>query len=242
MDAESAETGLRTEEIAYAGLAEIEAAPDADRKAEAFAGVVFDIFNDYYRRSRRIPWLAKEAFETRDWPRSVRLSHERIEIFGEAIRQAVPILSLVMREADRKGGFWNTVEERFRQRVAERYERDLALAFLSSLRRWVYKDVWAPVGYGRHEAPAGGRAPSFVERMATDGRMTPDLVARILALPQLRAPFRDLEADAVAVAERINRELGLDQDPRLGTIDMVQAGFYRNRGAYVVGGMEVGSE
>jgi hypothetical protein len=76
---------LRIERIAYAGLAEIEAAPSDAAKAAVFAGIIVDMFNDYYIRSRRIPWLAKEAFETRNWPRALKLSHERIAIFGASI-------------------------------------------------------------------------------------------------------------------------------------------------------------
>ena len=71
--------------------------------------------------------------------------------------------------------------------------------------------------------------------------MTADLLAPILALPELRVPFGDFEADAAAVAERVDRELELDRDPRLGAIEIVRAGFCRNRGAYVVGGMEATS-
>ena len=230
---------LSTEAIASDGLAALQAAGAGQAKAEVFAGIVVDIFNDYYRLSRRIPWLAKAAFETCDWPRSIWLSQRRLAMFGDAIRQAAPLLSLVVREADRKGGFWNTVEERFRARVAGRYEQDLALAFLASLRRRVYHDVWLPIAYQQIADPVREGTPGFLQRIDPPGQATPAIIADILALPDLKCAFRDLDGDSTLAAERINTELNLGPDARLTGIEMITAGFYRNRGAYIVGGLTV---
>jgi len=233
---------LRIERIAYAGLAEIEAAPSDTAKAAVFAGIIVEMFNHYYIRSRRIPWLAKEAFETRNWPRALELSHERIAIFGASIGQAVPLLKLVVQENDRIGGFWNTVEERYRGLVRHRYEADLALAYLNSVRRHVYENSWLPVAYDRGDvSPRQGR-PAFLSRIEAAGAVTPEIVRQILSVPGIGAPWRDIGDDAALVAARINDELGLADGAGIAGIDVVEAGFYRNRGAYIVGGIDLGGK
>ena len=238
---------LQIEQIAYAGLAEIEAAASDAAKAAVFAGIIVEMFNQYYVRSRKIPWLAKQAFETRNWPRALELSQERIAIFGASIGKAVPLLKLVVQENDRIGGFWNTVEERYRGLVRHRYEADLALAYLNSVRRHVYKNSWMPVAYDRGDVnPRDGR-PSFLSRIEATGAVTPGVVRQILAVPGIAAPWRDFGGDAALVAARINDELGLpDESGASGAgiagIDVVEAGFYRNRGAYIVGGIDLGGK
>jgi len=233
-------SALRTEAIAYAGLAELEARPTPGEKAETLARIIQHTFDDYYARSRRIPWLAKRAFEQRDWPRAVALSQERIAIFSTSIAKAVPILELTIRELDRAGGFWPMVEQRYRRMVAERYESDLALAYLSALRRRVYQSEWLPVPYDRGRAEGPRARPDFLRHFPLRGPVTPELVDRILAVPAINAPFRDRAGDAAAVAERINAELDLGAATE-ARVEVVEAGFYRNRGAYIVGAIETGA-
>jgi len=231
---------LETERLAYEGLADLEAAGAPATRADVLARVILRIFDDYYARSRRIPWLAKRAFETRDWPAAVALSQERLAIYSISIAKAVPILGLAIREADAAGGFWTLVEERYGALVAARYEADLALAYLASIRRWVFQDRWEPIPYdfGKRRAPAS-HGDFLVSVWPAEGRMTPDAVAAILDAPGLAAPFRDRAGDAAAVAARVNAELGLDRVPGLDRIEVVAGGFYRNRGAYIVGCLEM---
>ncbi|MEL6768653.1 MAG: hypothetical protein AAFP17_15840, partial [Pseudomonadota bacterium] len=64
---------LNTAAIAAAGLADVESAGSEREKAHALARLALDMFEDYFALSRRIPWLAKQAFERRDWPRALGL-------------------------------------------------------------------------------------------------------------------------------------------------------------------------
>jgi isocitrate dehydrogenase kinase/phosphatase len=229
---------LRTEQIAYAGLAELQAARSAAEAAEVLAGLILAIFRDYYARSRRIPWLAKAAFEQRDWAGAIALSQERIAIYALAAAKAAAILKHAIEE-QAGGGFWPAVEARYEQAAAGAYEADLALAFLASVRRLVFEQAWTPVAYDATAGAGPRRPPAWLRRLAAPGRMTPALAEALLAAPGLAAPFRERAGDAAAVAARINAELGLDGAPRLRGVEVLEAGFYRNRGAYVVGALEL---
>ncbi len=231
---------LSTARILSAALADYEASDLASEKAETLARIILDTFEDYYTRSRKIPWLAKEAFETRDWPRAIELSQERISIFSVSISKAAPILKKMIGENDRIDGFWDTVEERYRDLIKDRYEADLALAYLASMRRRTYRNIWDPIAPNLDRKV--DRHPDFLRHFETPGEMTPELVMLILAVPGIEAPFRDLEGDAGRVSERINRELDIGPRRRLGRVEVVEAGFYRNRGAYILGAVEVGGE
>ena len=65
-----------------------------------------------------------------------------------------------------------------------------------------------------------------------DDGVTAENLRTILLIPGIEAPFRDLSADAEKAAARINERVtaGLS-----GAFEIIDAGFYRNRGAYIVG-------
>ncbi|MGI9502578.1 MAG: isocitrate dehydrogenase kinase/phosphatase AceK regulatory subunit, partial [Geminicoccaceae bacterium] len=224
---------LNSEAIAYEGLAQLQTVCSEVAAAEVMAGLILAIFRDYYIRSRKIPWLAKRAFELRDWPKAVDLSQERIAIYALAVAKTTSILKLAIQERQ-TGGFWPLVERRYQALSADLYEADLARAFLYSVHRAVFEDAWTPSG----EASDGGAPPgakNFIKTLDADGLMTPDLVGALLAAPSLDADYRDVEKDCADVAARVNAELGLSDDKRLVRIEVATAGFFRNRGAYVVG-------
>ena len=58
----------------------------------------------------------------------------------------------------------------------------------------------------------------------------------------MRKDYQDKGEDAYLVAERVNAWLGADGDGRrsIQAIQMIDAGFYRNRGAYLVGRIILG--
>lgn len=228
---------LRAQEIALARLAEFEnAEADAD-KASVLASIIYETFNDYYVRSRKIPWLVKQAFETRDWPASIALSQERIGIFSDSVFKTVEVLKQAIQEMDSRAGFWDKVEISFRLLVAGNYETDLALAYLSAIRRVVYQNRWVPVDYER--GTMGHAKNQFLEFFEIDGKATADLVKKIFSVPDIDAPFKDMDKDAERVAERINEELEITAEKQLTHAEVVKAGFYRNRGAYIVGALTV---
>ena len=78
---------LSTEAIIEAGVAELYSARERGERSRVLAGIVFAVFEDYYLRSRRMPWLAKAAFEARDWPATAQLSRDRLSIYSISTRQ-----------------------------------------------------------------------------------------------------------------------------------------------------------
>ena len=224
--------GIRSEEVRARTLSQ--AVSDEERAAVS-AQWVHGEFDAYYRGARAIPELAKAAFEARDYVSSIALSRRRLEAyrqsigdFGPRLRRAWPALA----EDER---LWGAIEVRYLPLIEASYEADLALAYLHSLRRQVYQGEWRPVDYVFRErsAEAAFTVDRIYAEFPLDSRPWPESVSRILELPGFRRPWRDRGDDANRVARRLARDTAGTGRPR--RIEMIEAGFFRNRGAYLVG-------
>ncbi|MBI1384809.1 MAG: bifunctional isocitrate dehydrogenase kinase/phosphatase [Rhizobiales bacterium] len=237
-DCITAEGGVRA--IVLSGLDGVRRASDPEARARALARLVHATFAEYYCRSRAIPALAKRAFEERRWKRSIELSKERISLYSEVLGETVSALPGDLTEGDEAMELWVGVEEEYRGIVSETYEADLALAYFGSLRRALHRHLWRVPVRQRRVAPTDRAA--FLRVIEVGGAMTPELVEEVLRMPRIDVPFRDLGDDARLVAERINGELGISPDRPITRLEIVSEGFYRNRGAYIIGAVEVAGE
>ncbi|MGU3538482.1 isocitrate dehydrogenase kinase/phosphatase AceK regulatory subunit [Methylobacterium sp. A54F] len=224
------------------GLDDLYAAFEREERAGIVAAIVFSAFDAYYRASRAIPHQVQAAFEARDWPETLRLSRERLSVYARAVAGLAPDLAAAAPELARDAATWSLIEAAYRARIADRYEADLAFAFLSSIRRDLCAEPWRPVSYAEREAPGLDHPGSVLTRLSATVPVRPADVQRMLAVGGLRASWRDLAADARLVGLEITRALlrrGLKGGDALA-IDMVEAGFFRDRGAALVGRIEAG--
>ncbi len=69
------------------------------------------------------------------------------------------------------------------------------------------------------------------------------MIRRLLEALALRAEWCDIEGDALEVAERVAAELASrGADPRAIVLEVIEAPFYRNKGAYIVGRIPLAGE
>ncbi len=216
-------------------------------KARLTAELILQDFDDYYVDSRQIPRLAQQAFEDRNPAASLKLSWERLSMYRRSINKLGRRLATAFPQIIREESLWRQVERRYLALIEDRYEADLAFAYIHSVRRIIYQGEWTPVTYSFGEGgEAGGsvrdlRAP--IHRDFPGGaEVLPETVAEILTIPGFSAPFRDGAEDAALVARRVNDLLGLDGrlSDAIRTIQMIDAGFFRNRGAYLLGRIVLG--
>ncbi len=207
-------------------------------KVERTAWAILHAFESYYFDSRAIPQHAKAAFEDRDASKSLFLSRQRLTIYSESIRQLAARLRRVFPELASKDQIWRDIEGHYMPVIAERYESDIAAAYIHSLRRITYDDdSWRPVEYalGWRRPELKGSFPHIQRHFAGPLKIDPSLVREILSIPAFTAPFRSLDKDAEAASRRINDVLKMRASPAIQAINVIVAGFYRNRGAYIVG-------
>ncbi len=196
----------------------------------------FDVF---YSEFRKISPLAQQAFEAREPQTSLALSRHRLSLYSVCVHRMGLELVEAFPAIAMNENFWREVERRYQPLIEGRYEWDLALAFIHSVRRKVYLEEWRPVDYSQTglELPTHKHTDDVCRTFAGGDRIDPATVREILELPGFKVAYRDIEDDARLVAERVNRVLGLDSGEAgpVEAVQMVGAGFFRNRGAYLVG-------
>lgn len=207
-----------------------------DEMIDLAACCILQEFDAYYIESRSIPALAQRAFEQRDPQGSLSLSIRRLNIYRETIMGLAAQLSRVFPLLAHDEHLWIKMVAQYQPRIEGRYEEELADAFIQSVRRLIYRDEWKPLEYvySRERADAHKQVTRHYPGGAS---LSPATVLEILSIPSFSAPYRDAVKDAEQVAERVNQFLHDEGETSLGidTVQMVDAGFFRNRGAYLVG-------
>ena len=217
--------------------ARIAAAGFIDERADLAARWILAEFDAYYFESRNIPNLAKVAFERRDPATSLDLSLRRLSVYSTTVHTLARRLRESLPSAAEDESFWERIEARYLTLIEGRYESDIAFAYIHSARRMMYEGMWKPVEYAflNHHEPVPERSAA----VRIDFPIPPDedlatLVDRILDVPRFERPWRDREGDVRRVAERLQAICdGIKR--HLVEIQMTDAGFFRNRGAYIVG-------
>ncbi|HEY6482619.1 MAG TPA: isocitrate dehydrogenase kinase/phosphatase AceK regulatory subunit [Steroidobacteraceae bacterium] len=235
MDSAVTPTALRAEE-AYASL---RAATGEQQRISAAAELILAVFDDFYAQLCEYPYRAQLAFESQDPHASIRISRERLGLYSQYISDHGPRILEAFPELSNNVRYWEALDRLFMSMIFDRYEADIAFIFAHSIRRNIDHGIWRPVAYS-FPPPSKRRVDSMAavhRRMPVGARIGVELIAAALQIPRFSIPFRDLEGDARRVLERVEQLLAADL-PDAGVpvaLDVVEAGFFRDRSAFVVG-------
>ncbi len=232
------ETARRREEAARGG-APAQPAAREDDTAVSLARWVLREFDDYYNESRGIPDRAKQAFEGRDPGESLMLSRRRLSIYSESVHALAPrIVERYPHLAEIESN-WRSIEDSYLPLIEGRYEADLAYAFINSVQRMIYQGEWQPVEYafGEGDRLRPDSSVQIYREFPGGVALSPETAIEILSVPDFAKDYQDKSEDAYLAAERVNAWLGATDNGQrsIQTIQVIDAGFYRNRGAYLVG-------
>jgi isocitrate dehydrogenase kinase/phosphatase len=209
-------------------------APEADR-VPAAARLFLAIFDHFYCQLCEYPYRAKRAFEARDPQASIQISSERLGLYSRFIREHSPRICEALPALNGDETAWDAIDRVFVAMIVDRYEADIAFSFVHSLRRNIVRGLWRPVAYS-FPPPSKLRALSMASvyrRIALRGPVDAGTVRLALQVPQFTAPFRDLDADAARVLERLAQLLSTGGRAPVA-LDVVEAGFYRDHSAFLV--------
>jgi isocitrate dehydrogenase kinase/phosphatase len=230
-----AETERRVEE-SYAKLL---SCTDHELRIAITAEVILCVFDEFYCQLCEYPYRAQRAFETMDPQASNRISTERLGLYSRFITEHGPrILAAFPALADRFD-VWDSLDRLFAAMIVDRYEADIAFSFAHSLRRNICHEMWRPVAYS-FPPPSKLRALSMAQahrRFPVHGRIGVELICEALRVPGFSVRFEDLRRDAERILDRLRDTLHIDAAG--GSVplalDVVDAGFYRDRSAFLVG-------
>jgi len=194
-------------------------------------------FEQFYNEFLEVPYRAKTAFEQQHHSTSIWLSRHRLSLYSSYIHRMGAYLQAVQPKISLDASFLNQLEDHFWRMIAQRYESDVAYAFMHSIRRMVYRDEWKPVEYSSFGfAESSDKYPvELLKHFPVTDQVDPGLIEQILQeIPEFSVHYRDISGDSAGVTWRINR-LASRRAVHIESLEMIDAGFYRNRGAYLVG-------
>ncbi|HVN47130.1 MAG TPA: isocitrate dehydrogenase kinase/phosphatase AceK regulatory subunit [Steroidobacteraceae bacterium] len=216
--------------------ARLAAASSASDRVAVTAECILQAFDEFYAEFLRLTWAAQAAFESRDPPAAVGNARRRLGLYNASVYPLAEELQRAFPQLREHGPLWRGIEAIYRSAVEGRYEADLALAWLHSAQRCVHQGEWTAVEYGfrgshRVVPPVGAVSEYF----PCSWPVAPLTVQQALQVAGLGISFRDPGRDAELIARRLNDVLAERAGAGLRGIEMLRAGFFRNRGAYLVG-------
>ena len=213
----------------------LESEVDPESSARILSDWIQQVFDGFYSDFRAIPPKAKAAFEASAFQQSLQNSRDRLTLYGERMHALARTLAAECPDAIAAPELWDRLEQHYTAAVAGRYEADLALAFLHSVRRSVFMDNWTPVDYAVDIKTQSSSASEVMLSRAVDA-VDAGLIREMLAIPSFDMPFRDAVGDSERTADKVEEALtrrGLVDS--IAAVDVIRGGFFRNRGVYVVG-------
>lgn len=210
------------------------------------AGLIQDAFRAFYRQFLQMAAQARLAFEQCDHQQSIRLSNKRIALYSISIRDVSQTIKQQYRDVAAETARWDIVESSYQRNVEADYCADLAMAYLHSIRRKIYQGEWRVADYAayRTKYQPDARVGDQMYRYQIKGSLCRDVIMQILHSPNFSIAYQNIDRDVDLIVERANRNLDLER--RLVgndlTLEMFKGGFYRNRGAYLVGRMHLGGD
>jgi isocitrate dehydrogenase kinase/phosphatase len=200
---------------------------------------LYEEYSLFYQEFLKILDLAKLAFEKRDFSSSVRVSARRLSLYSasivdvsERLKQSYPAIS--DNEAQ-----WEAIEAHYCELVKGEYAEDIGRAYLHSLRRKIYQSEWRADDYSFGELISSTKQflSNVVFSVEVSGSLEADVVTAILNIPDFNRGYAFVEDDTRRIVQRVQENLSHSQhrDQKMVKVEMISTGFYRNRGAYLVG-------
>jgi isocitrate dehydrogenase kinase/phosphatase len=229
---------LESESLVDRAYSRVAACADDPARIIRTAQLILAIFDEFYSLLCEYPYRAKCAFESMDPHASIRISKERLGLYTRYIAEHGPRIATAFPALADDPKVWDALDGLFVAMIVDRYEADTAFSFAHSLRRNICHEIWRPVAYS-FPPPSKLRAFSMASvqrRFPVQSRVDVELVASALRLPGFSVPFRDLKGDAQRILDRLEPLLyGAAEGPLPVALDVVEAGFFRDRSAFVVG-------
>ena len=212
---------------------------DTNQHIQSAATWLYEEYHLFYEEFLKILDLAKLAFEKRDFASSIRVSSRRLSLYSISITEVGNRLKQSYPQIHSDIDQWWEVEYYYRGLIRGEYDEDIARAYLHSLRRKIYQGEWRPTDYSFTEIISGPGELSahIVKSITLDGSLTKPVVLEILKIPEFIRSYADIHNDTERVANRVAENLSRPprNAQRLICVEMINTGFYRNRGAYLVG-------
>jgi isocitrate dehydrogenase kinase/phosphatase len=216
------------------------------RLANVAARTINDSWTVLSDRFRIITRRAKLRFDSRDWAGMAADHVERLDLYSKVAGETADAIRTVLDRRLEDRNVWMAMKAVYSGLIAARPDWELAETFFNSVTRKIFSTVGVDpriefVDTDYDSPPSDPPSPVFTTYEGGDD--TAALLERILQASGFDAPFVDLRTDAELVASRVDGRVRRVGGLRsISRIDMVNAVFYRGKGAYLVGRVASGTQ
>jgi isocitrate dehydrogenase kinase/phosphatase len=198
--------------------------------ARSLARVVGDLFFAYRQRFDAVTARAPARFAGREWRAAQADAAERLELYASHVRQAVGAVRARAGDPPPRA-LWCNAREQYAAAVAARADAEIAATFFNSVTRRVYATIGvdADTEFVGQDAPAPDDSFDAGIRSRDVERIDRSAARWLLQGGPIGGGPSDRDADHVAA------ELRSAMGDSAARLEMLEAVFYRNKGAYLVG-------
>lgn len=221
----------------------------AMNSTEAIAGAeaLYQAFDHYRAQFHSITHRAKARFETRDWHGMHADTAERLELREKCVTAVVAQLKLQLGQQAADKALWGQMKSHYTNLVAARPDRELSRTFFNSVTRRIFATVGvdSTIEYVTSEFTAPLTRPkNSLCKLYYRKSTTQALLKEILADYPFETAYYHLEQNTRLAAQEIDQHLRrvIGHQPVIDVAEIVKPIFYRNKGAYIVGRLHIGSE
>jgi len=214
------------------------------RLANLGARLIADAYERFESRFRIVTRRARIRFAERDWVGMATDARERLALYEGAASATAVTIRETLGERTEDQMVWASMKAVYSGLIMQRHDWELAETFFNSVTRRIFSTVGVDpriefVDTDFDSPPTEAMAPLY-RSYPSMGLV--DLVAAILEDAGLGAPFADLDRDARLAAERISEHLTSVGALRVvDRAEIIDAVFFRGKGAYVIGRLYSGS-
>jgi len=205
---------------------------------ELAAASIRDAFEGYNAHFRAITQRARARFEQRDWPTARLDAVERIELYDRCIAAMGARLSTQLEGSAQDKALWARIRCHYAELIAPLLDQELYKTFFNTLTRRCFgtRGVDPQIEFVALSIEPTDRITHPVARRsyAVIGDLVGPL-ARVLEDYRFEVPYAQRETCAALLAQRLEEQLADWEQPAVRGIELMQAVFYRERRAYLVG-------
>jgi len=207
------------------------------------AEAIRDAFDAYLSSFRAITRRASRRFAQRDWPGVHADAVERLDLYRRVVDRTLTWVQAYLADHVHHRPLWSRLKTSYSELVVGREDRELAETFFNSIARRVFSTVGVDRATEFVDPDFDPPRPAGQELLLTTFHRqgsTRKLVRDILGAFTWRATFFDLAANCAAAAEQIDSDFAPYGGPgAIEQVEMVTTVFYRGKGAYLVGRMQL---
>lgn len=208
------------------------------------AQAIYQAFEAFHQQFKAITRRAKTRFEQRDWVGMQHDMSERLELTGKCVNAIVPTLKNQLADTPDLKAAWQAMKTHYSELVAGRTDQELAETFFNSVTRRIFTPVGIDptteyVSYTPSPQPKTSICKLYYRKSTTQA-----LLKEILADYPFQVAYYNPEHNIRLAALDIDRQLRdvIGHQPVIDVAEIIKPVFYRNKGAYIVGRLHIGSE